>query len=201
MPSHCHFTYDQIASTFRYHPISGRLAKLSRGRWIELKTAGVGMGRLKVLSVHFRGCSIQATHLAFMLMRQRWPYLGRQIDHRNGNPGDNTWANLREAFPSQNMMNRGGWKWSGLPKHIYEVENGYQVRVNGQYLGQYIGLEYAKAAAAKAEAELQGQYAYRSRPRPRIATASGIGAPLAMASASYTFMPSSRAVVRENGGM
>jgi hypothetical protein len=177
MPGHRHLTFDQISTTFRYDPALGRLAKLSRGRWIELKIVGVGMGRLKPLSVHFRGQSIQATHLAFMLMRRRWPYPGKQIDHRNGDPGDNTWSNLREAFPSQNMMNRGTWKWSGLPKHIYEVANGFQVRINGQYLGQYIGLEFAEAAAAKAEAELQGQFGFRSRQRPMRRLARAITPP------------------------
>ena len=49
---------------------------------------------------------------------------------------------------------------------VYEVENGFQVRVNGRYLGQYIGLEYAEAAAAKAEVALQGEYGFRSRKRP-----------------------------------
>jgi len=33
-----------------------------------------------------------------------------QIDHRNGDPHDNRWNNLREATASNNTANRGRWR-------------------------------------------------------------------------------------------
>jgi hypothetical protein len=46
-----------------------------------------------------------AHRLAFLIVEGRWP--GRkEIDHKNGNPSDNRWCNLRKATHAQNSTNR-----------------------------------------------------------------------------------------------
>ena len=84
-------------------------------------------------------------------------------------------ANLREAFPSQNMMNRGTWKWSGLPRHVNSTAaGGFNVVVMAKYFGTFPTIEEAKAVALKAAADLQGEWSYtasRQRPMRRLAWA------------------------------
>ena len=70
------------------------------------------------------------------------------------------------------MMNRGTWKWSGLPRHVNATAaGGFSVVVMAKYFGTFCNLELAKAAALEAEAELQGEWSFtasRQRPMRRL---------------------------------
>lgn len=55
------------------------------------------------VQVGLDGYVILAHRLAFVCMTGYWPLSG--IDHINGDPGDNRWANLREADSDQNHWN------------------------------------------------------------------------------------------------
>jgi hypothetical protein len=65
-------------------------------------TAINGMGRHQgtILGRHFL-----AYRVAFCLQTGRWP--SPQIDHRNRNPLDDRWVNLRECTQKENCANRG----------------------------------------------------------------------------------------------
>lgn len=47
----------------------------------------------------------QAGRLAWFYVKGEWPSL--EVDHRDCDPSNNRWKNLREATVSQNMANRG----------------------------------------------------------------------------------------------
>ena len=50
------------------------------------------------------GRSYSAARLAFLYMTDHWPE--DEMDHINGDPLDNRWANLREATRAQNEANK-----------------------------------------------------------------------------------------------
>jgi hypothetical protein len=49
-----------------------------------------------------RGRHIPAQRAAFAIMEGRWPEI---VDHIDGNPSNNVWANLREVTHAENMLN------------------------------------------------------------------------------------------------
>ncbi len=48
---------------------------------------------------------IQAHRAAFVYMEGRWPH--EQVDHKNRNPSDNSWDNIRDSTNSTNRQNIG----------------------------------------------------------------------------------------------
>lgn len=79
-----------------------------------------------------------AHRVIFVLQKGRWP---KQIDHKNRDPADNRWCNLREATTQQNLWNCVKSKGSDLPRGVYR--NGLrfmalaQMRLGRIYLGTY----------------------------------------------------------------
>jgi hypothetical protein len=179
--NHRKFTYEQIAATFVYDPEEGQLSRrLIRGRVRELTMAREDRdGFTAPAQVGFRGYLITCTHIAFMLMRHRWPSPDHVIDHRDGNQLNCRWANLREATPSQSMMNReylgrpGQDDSEGLERGVRRVGNRYEVRqfVEGKQvrLGSFATKDEANAVARKARAELQRKWSIEaSRGEPEL---------------------------------
>lgn len=105
----------------------------------------------------------RAHRLAWFYMAGSWPTA--EIDHINGDPGDNRWSNLRECNHQQNNHNQpkrrnntSGVKGVSLTKtgkwHVqvclnYKIHNG----------GLYDKLSDAKAAAIKLRGRLHGEFA------------------------------------------
>ena len=56
----------------------------------------------RYISVNGRAYSV--ARLAFLYMTDRWPE--EEMDHINGDPLDNRWANLREVTRAQNEANK-----------------------------------------------------------------------------------------------
>jgi HNH endonuclease len=104
----------------------------------------------------------RAHHLAWLYMRGNWCSL--VIDHRDGDPANNRWANLRSATRSQNSANRRlhrnnacglkgvspyGWRWCATI-----CKNG---RIH--HLGIFLTPQEAHAAYVKAARKLFGEFA------------------------------------------
>lgn len=92
---------DHIKTQVGYSPETGEI--------ISLRTLRViGHSRNGYVGVSLRDAAEKwrpylAHRIAFALMLGRWPL--DQVDHVNMDRADNRWANLREATPSQNVVN------------------------------------------------------------------------------------------------
>jgi HNH endonuclease len=108
------------------------------------------------------GMLYRAHHLAWLYMRGKWCSL--VIDHRDLDPSNNRWANLRCATRSQNSANRRVQRNNacGL-KGVSPNRRGWcaTIRKNGRihYLGNFPTPREAHAAYAKAARKLFGEFA------------------------------------------
>ena len=151
---------NRVMQFFEYDKSSGQLLLRERSReefsnhalWSRHVNNDVGRvagcpnsdGYIKV---HMDGTYYSAHRIAWLIMTGDWPeYPAWEIDHVNGDRGDNRWSNLRKVSKSENQRNGGkranntsgvhgvSWKpkynktegdgrwvariWSG-PKHVY----------------------------------------------------------------------------------
>jgi DUF971 family protein len=97
-------------------------------------------------------------------MTGEWPKM--LVDHKDGNRRNNRWDNLREATPTQNMVNSKTRVTNKLGvKGVRLHETGkYQVRLgigNMRYkhIGLYATIEEARAAYKEAAIARNGEFA------------------------------------------
>jgi hypothetical protein len=90
-----------------------------------------------------------AHRVAWAIMTGAWPK--QSIDHINRNPYDNRWANLREATPVQQCMNRG--RTSPLPKGVRRHGREFLA-----VIGSYKTAEEAHAAWLIAAKVVHGEF-------------------------------------------
>ena len=104
----------------------------------------------------------QAHRLAFLYMTGRWP--DNQVDHRDMNPANNRWSNLREASTSQNSMNKKKMSCSSQPyKGIRRQGRRFaaEIKVEGKriYLGTFATEIEASECYQRAATEHFGEFA------------------------------------------
>jgi hypothetical protein len=93
------------------------------------------------------------------MMTGSWPT--HEVDHRDRNPSNNAWSNLREATPSQNTANRAcgrgvrgvSWckraqKWRATIKHQNKQK----------YIGMFSDVDEAAAAYRRAASDIFGEF-------------------------------------------
>lgn len=87
------------------------------------------------------------------------------IDHKDGNPANNKFSNLRLATIELNSANSRlqANKKSGLPKGVVQYGNRFYSRIGGnkcrQYIGSFDNPESASAAYIKRAREIWGPFA------------------------------------------
>ena len=161
---------ERVLELLRYDPETGvftwRVDRMSgQGRKVQAKAGSVAgsADRLGYCCISIDRRIHKAHRLAFVFMTGSFPTT-RCVDHVNGNPSDNRWANLREATPSQNQGNRrrsscnsSGFK--GVTKGRYKWHSGIRVRSKNYHLGSFDTPEEAHEAYKKAAREMFGEFA------------------------------------------
>ena len=144
---------DDLWPRLTYCPDTGQFTSCFTGRALgSLRNDGYWRIRIK-------GREYQAAPLAFFWMTGRWVL----VDHRDSNPLNNRWSNLREATPRQNMANRrvrcdsrAGVKGVRFKRGRWEA----RIRIGGErrHLGSFDSCEAAAAAYAYAAADAYGEF-------------------------------------------
>ena len=100
-------TQSELRELFDFQPETGRFIRLKTvGNQPAGSVAGAVRPRDGYIQIAVRRKIYQAHRLAWFYVHGAWPK--EQIDHINGNPGDNRLCNLREATRYENAQNLHG---------------------------------------------------------------------------------------------
>jgi len=158
-------TQTRLREMLEYDPDTGvfRWRKGGPGRYYPGRIAGAtNAGGYRVIA--FDGERLRAARLAWLYMTGKWPE--EHVDHINGNPADDRWANLREATRAENLHNVGlrpnntsgvrGVSWNKRQQQWHA-----RVNFNGTlfHCGYFDTLDEAKAARDAKAFSLAGEFA------------------------------------------
>lgn len=154
-----------LQAIVRYCPDTGQFTWTDavRKRW-RGRPAG-SWSKRGYLYIAIKGYTYLGHRLAVLYMTGVWP--GPEVDHRDGDSGNNRWLNLRDATREGNCSNRV----SNRNKHGYpgvrEVIGGFTASVGHNkkrhYLGFFPTAEEANAAAVAGRLALHKQFAVENR--------------------------------------
>ncbi len=100
--------YNPLSGNFMWRiNISNKIKSESLAGCVQKDSSGKLWWSIKIY-----GHRNRAHRLAFLYMRGYWP--NNQIDHKDNDPLNNKWLNLRECTGSQNCANRGASKTNKL---------------------------------------------------------------------------------------
>lgn len=158
-------TADELRRLIRYDPATGSFTRRVRmGQYPEGSTAGT-VASVGYIRFCVSGRYYLAHRLAFLYMTGRWP--AALVDHVNGDPLDNRWANLRQADDTENARNRRVRSDSRTGvKGVALRGRRYAARINHHgtttFLGYFATVADASAAYEAAARQLFGAFAKRS---------------------------------------
>ena len=156
------FTYDKEDGKLRWKNDAGRY-----GRYPAGSAAGTP-NKEGYLYIKIRGKSYRTARLIWLHVTGKWP--DHQVDHKDRNPANEKWENLREATTSQNKANCGKYKTKQASCHlkgVQAVQKRKSIRYRAiatkdgvrQHLGYFDTPEQAHAAYLKASEVLHGEFA------------------------------------------
>lgn len=156
----CLFTYDPEEGLLRWRNASGRYGRIPAGS-VAGTLNGEGYRYVTVGGVSYRG-----VWLIWVWVTGKWPKV--QVDHKDKDPGNDKWINLRLANGSQNKANCRKYKnKSSLLKGVQAVQKAKGIRYRAiatkdgvrEHLGYFDTEELAHAAYLKRSKELHGEFA------------------------------------------
>lgn len=152
-------TYERAKEVVRYEPQTGEFvwAITRHNRAIAGRRAGCtrkdGYRLIRIDDKLYLGHRV-----AWLLMTGGWP--DKEVDHIDGNPGNNVWKNLRLSTHSQNITNQKVHKDCATGhKGIRAHPNGrFYVVVDKKSRGGYPTLDEAKAVYERIAKEIYGEF-------------------------------------------
>lgn len=149
-------TQQRLMEVLHYDPTTGEwtwAAKLSARRVIGQIAGSISDEGYRLISVDSN--PFRAHRLAWLYMTGEWPV--EQIDHINGERGDNRWINLRAATEQQNKANtRVSSNCKSGVKGVYwnRQRKKWQAKINPNRTQVHLGFfdDIDKAAEAYARA-------------------------------------------------
>lgn len=145
---------EELKQLLAYEPDTGAL------RWKVAESRRVNVGDIAghveprgYVWISVRGHKIVAHRVAWAYVHGAWP--SGEVDHINGDKGDNRISNLRDVSKSENMRNRKGAKQNNrlgiLGVHFETRRNRFVAQIQADdkrrvYLGSYKTAEEASAA-------------------------------------------------------
>jgi len=156
---------DQLRGLLIYEPDTGvfrnRVQRGNRGNIGEITGCPSGDGRKQI---RINGKVYRTYRLAWLYMTGEWPK--GEIDHKDRDPGNDRWENLRKATRVENMRNARILKnmSSGLKGVSFITARGKwraEIRVGSKahHLGYFLNREEAHAAYMQAADRLFGEFA------------------------------------------
>ena len=152
--------FDLLKRTLRYDADTGIFTRLitATGKGNGIGTIAGGDKGNGYLRIRIGGHRIPAHRLAWLYVTGAWP--SGELDHINGNRGDNRFCNLREVSRAENMQNRHSAmknnKSTGI-LGVYKDHGRFKAMIwagKAVYLGTYATPETAQAAYLKAKHRL-----------------------------------------------
>lgn len=158
-------TAEQVREILDYDPATGVFVwrkRISQKSVVGRKAGTLNKGGYVVISIY--GHRYYAHRLAVLHMTGTWPPHG--VDHRNRNPSDNSWVNLRQADQTSNngnmrrpRHNRSGMKGVYWDSHRDKWHAQISIANRSKSLGRFSDIRDAQAAYAKAALEHFGEFA------------------------------------------
>lgn len=168
---------DTLRTLLRYEPDTGKLFWLPRplDRFTSQRSCSVWNSRFAGQEAFtadngtgYRrgdifGTTYRAHRVIWALVTGAWP--ANEIDHRNGQPADNRWDNLREATRLQNSRNRrkagGSSAYRGVSWSTSNKGWAAFIRTNGKetYIGTFPDEKKAAVAYDAAAIKHHGAFA------------------------------------------
>lgn len=155
-------TQERIKELLSYDAHSGKFYwRVNRGAAKIGRIAGC-LNTKGYRKISVDGHTYLAHRLAWLYIMKVWPVLS--VDHKNGDPDDNSFNNLRLASPAQNQHNKRKYTGS-LPKGVAYYKNRtdkFQARIRYKgkqlHLGVFDCKEKAHSAYCKTAKELFGEF-------------------------------------------
>lgn len=145
------------------HFINNRIANSWNAKFADKIAGGIRRDGYSTISIN--NSRYFSHRLAWLFMCGSW--CENEIDHRDGNPQNNKWSNLRAAIHAQNMRNRKDSR-SGMKGVTWSSSNNkWQARITVDKrvinLGYFSNPLLAKGAYTLAAENLHGKFCRQSQ--------------------------------------
>lgn len=152
------FTAEALRTWLYYNPKTGVW------RWLTGEFRGLPAGWLDRHGYRKIGIARQqykASRLAVLYMTGHWP--PGWVDHKDNDPANERWNNIRLATYSQNAWNRRGWSTKNKLKGAYHYGKKWRAIIGFKnktiHLGTFNTEQEAHAAYWRAAKKYHGEYA------------------------------------------